>query len=289
MRAEQEILDLILDTAKADERIRAVILNGSRANPRARKDIFQDFDVIYVVNDADSFVADPKWIERFGERMILQMPDAMGDSPPQAGGRFAYLMQFADGHRIDLTLLPATKFSEMPRDSLSVLLLDKDGAIGPLPSPSERDYLPRPPSAKAFAVCCNEFWWVCPYVAKGLWRGELLYAKHMLDGVLRKQLVTVLTWQLGAETGFARSFGAYGRHLEKHMSEEQKVLLARSYADAMPDNIWDSLEALCTLFREAARRVAERFGFDYPEANDTKVSAHLRHVRRLPRDAKEVY
>ena len=41
MRSEREMLDLILETARADERIRAVILSGSRANPEAQHDIFR--------------------------------------------------------------------------------------------------------------------------------------------------------------------------------------------------------------------------------------------------------
>lgn len=40
MRTEQEMLDLILNTAKEDERIRAVIMNGSRANKNVSKDCF---------------------------------------------------------------------------------------------------------------------------------------------------------------------------------------------------------------------------------------------------------
>lgn len=37
MRSEQ-MMELILETARCDERIRAVILNGSRANPDAPTD-----------------------------------------------------------------------------------------------------------------------------------------------------------------------------------------------------------------------------------------------------------
>ena len=59
MRSEQQMLDLILDTARADERIRAVILNGSRANPNAPRDPFQDFDIVYLVTDTQPFVAKP--------------------------------------------------------------------------------------------------------------------------------------------------------------------------------------------------------------------------------------
>ena len=38
MRNEQEMLELIVNTAKNDARIRAVIMNGSRANPNAPSD-----------------------------------------------------------------------------------------------------------------------------------------------------------------------------------------------------------------------------------------------------------
>ncbi|MDP3177964.1 MAG: aminoglycoside 6-adenylyltransferase, partial [Spirochaetaceae bacterium] len=51
MRSEIEMLDLILDTAKGDERVRAVVMNGSRADPEAPRDILQDFDIVYLVVD----------------------------------------------------------------------------------------------------------------------------------------------------------------------------------------------------------------------------------------------
>src|SRR5262245_40029821 len=106
MRSEQEMLELILNTAKNDERIRAVIMNGLRVNPNAPRDIFQDFDIVYLVTNVASFIADPTWINRFGELMILQMPEAMEDPPPQNNGSFVYLMKFTDGNRIDLGLVP---------------------------------------------------------------------------------------------------------------------------------------------------------------------------------------
>ncbi len=48
MRTEQQMNQRILDQAINDERIRAVILNGSRANPDAPRDCFQDYDIVYV-------------------------------------------------------------------------------------------------------------------------------------------------------------------------------------------------------------------------------------------------
>ena len=45
MRTEQEMYTMIIDTAKADDRILAVYMNGSRVNPEAERDIFQDYDI----------------------------------------------------------------------------------------------------------------------------------------------------------------------------------------------------------------------------------------------------
>jgi len=51
MRTEQEMMDLILSVAKVDERIRAVSIEGSRANPSVPKDRFQDYGISYYVTD----------------------------------------------------------------------------------------------------------------------------------------------------------------------------------------------------------------------------------------------
>jgi aminoglycoside 6-adenylyltransferase len=39
MRSEHEIITSIVNVARVDKRIRAVLLNGSRANPNIKKDI----------------------------------------------------------------------------------------------------------------------------------------------------------------------------------------------------------------------------------------------------------
>jgi len=289
MRSEQEMLDLILSTARQDERIRAVIMNGSRLNPNAPRDPFQDFDIVYFVTEMAPFVRNREWIKRFGELMILQMPEDMQDPPPSEDGGFGYLMQFTDGNRIDLGIYPLEKLHEHLDDSQSLLLLDKDGIIPPFPPASDKDYLPKPPTAKTFADCCNEFWWVSPYVAKGLWREELTYAKSMLDGAVREQLMKMLTWQIGVKTQFSVSPGKLGKYFQQYLEPELWELLLRTYADASYEHTWEALFTMGDLFRITALGVAEHFGFEYNHGEDERVSAHLRHVRSLPRDAQEMY
>jgi aminoglycoside 6-adenylyltransferase len=289
MRSEQEMLDLIVDTARNDERIRAVIMNGSRANPDAPRDRFQDFDIVYIVTDVAPFRYNYEWIKRFGEIMIMQMPEDMQDPPPSRDGGFTYLMQFTDGNRIDLGIYPLAKLDERRADSLSVLLLDKDALVGPLAPANESDYLPQPPTAKAFADCCNEFWWVCPYVAKGLWREEVLYAKYFLDHFVRDQVMKMAAWYVGTRTEFSRNPGKCGKYLKQYLEPELWEMLLKTYSDADYDNTWEALYATCNLFRRLALQVAEHFGFVYRHEDDERVSAHLRHVRCLRQDAREIY
>jgi aminoglycoside 6-adenylyltransferase len=286
MRNEQEMLELILDTAINDERIRAVIMNGSRTNKNAPRDCFQDFDIVYIVTDVASFKKDPHWIDRFGERMILQLPEDMQDPPPSDNGCFPYLMQFMDGNRIDLTI---SKLEELGKDSLSLKLLDKDNILELFAAPNDHDYLPQPPSAKAFFDCCNEFWWVAPYVAKGLWRQEITYAKHNLDHYVRDQLMTMLNWHVGVKTKFLKSPGKLGKYLEQYLEPELWEMLLKTYSDASVENTWDALEMMCELFRWTAIAVAGHFGYEYLYGDDERVSVHLKHVKSLPKDALEMY
>ncbi len=288
MRREQQMLELILDTARQDERIRAVVMNGSRASPNAPRDMFQDYDIVYVVDDVAPFRNNLEWIKRFGELMILQLPDDMDVPPPDPESGYTYLMQFADGNRIDLNVCPIGVLNQR-QDSQSVLLLDKDGIVKPFAPPSDSDYLPKPPTAKAFADCTNEFWWVCPYVAKGLWRQEIVYAKHMLDSCVREQLDKMLKWYVGVKTDFSRSPGKFGKYLQQYLEPELWRMLEKTYSDAGYENTWQALYTMGDLFRITAIRVAEHFGFDYPYGDDERVSAHLRHVHSLPRDATEMY
>jgi aminoglycoside 6-adenylyltransferase len=66
-------------------------------------------------------------------------------------------------------------------------------------------------------------------------------------------------------------------------------MLEKTYADSRYESTWDALFTMCTLFREVALPLAQQFGLAYPHHDDQRVSAHLQHVRRLPKDAKEMY
>ncbi|WP_031534739.1 aminoglycoside 6-adenylyltransferase [Bacillus anthracis] len=290
MRTEKEMIDLIMNTAKEDERIRAVIMNGSRVNPNVKKDCFQDFDIIYAVKDIRSFTSNHNWIHRFGEIMIVQMPEEMSLIPADEDGKFPYLMQFMDGNRIDLTLAPVELINNFVRqDSLSKLLLDKDNCMEGFPPASDKDYLIKKPTEKEFLDCCNEFWWCSTNVAKGLWREELSYVKGMLDGPVRDMLIVMLEWHIGMKTDFIVNAGKFGKHFEKYIEKDMWVQFKRTFSNAEYENIWESFFDMGNLFREVANEIANAYGYPYPQGDDDRVTSYLKHVKTLPKDSTSIY
>lgn len=143
MRTEKEMLDMILETADADARIRAVTMEGSRANPNAVHDEYSDFDITFFVTDVREFTRDKEWIHRLGDILIVQCPTDWYSHPYDYSSRdpFAFLIQFADGNRIDLTLRDVGLISgEAENKEPRIVLLNKDNFPSLLPIESEEAF-----------------------------------------------------------------------------------------------------------------------------------------------------
>lgn len=278
MRSEEEIISLLIHVASSDDRIRAVLLNGSRADPKATKDRLRDFDIIYIVRELNTFLKDHSWIDIFGERLILQMPDQMtfGDRDDIS---FHYLMLFKDENRIDLTIFPVDKLkSEFKKNSLTVLLLDKDHLFENLPPSDDQDYLIKRPAQKEFTDCCNEFWWVSAYVAKGLWRNEITYAKYMLEIFVRPMFLRIIEWHIGIKKDFKVSFGTGGKYMKDHISPDLYSKIISTYPDGNSDNIWNSLFLMTGVFSDLANQVAQAMGLRYDVEEDHNVTEYLKKI-----------
>lgn len=129
MRTYDEMMKQIMDKAQKDERIRAVTMEGSRANKNAVHDQYSDFDICYIVTDIRDFTKDKKWTAYFGEILIMQCPDDCYNHPYDYNSheKFTYLMQFTDGNRIDLTLIDIKNIAkELLHDEPRIVLLNKD-------------------------------------------------------------------------------------------------------------------------------------------------------------------
>ena len=288
MRTEKEMMDLILNTAKEDDRIRAVYMNGSRTNPNVPKDIFQDYDIVYVVKETKSFIDDKEWIKRFGDILFMQYPD---DNPWYSNNvvnSYAWLMQFKDGNRIDLTVksIPHAKENVL-EDSLCIILLDKDGILPAIPESSDKTHHVKKPDADQFMGTCNEFWWCLGNVAKGLWRDEVPYALDMLNFIIRKQLEKMLSWKIGILTDFSVSIGKSGKYMYRWLSEEEWQTYLSTYTGSDVEEIWNKVEIMCNLFESTAKWVAEKGGYIYNAQEAESCRLYLKTVKALPKTENE--
>lgn len=278
MRSEQEMFRLILGVAENEERIRAVYLNGSRANPNAPKDVFQDYDIVYVVRDFASFTAQQDWISVFGSRLLLQMPEAMRF--PSGAGHFNWMMLFTDGNRLDLTLIPIERPELIGRDSLTLALLDKDGILPPFPAASDRDYVVTRPAELFYSSCCNDFWWCLQNVAKGIARCELPYAMMMYHTVVREGLHEMISWYIGCTTDFSVSTGKMGKYFGKYLPPALYKQYLRTYSDCDCNRFWGAILTACGLFSTLAAHVAHHLGYEYRAEEERGLRAYLALVQQ---------
>lgn len=255
------MLNLILQIAKKLQ-VDAVALSGSRTNQKIQTDEFQDYDVVYIVDDLDYLTRDLSWLTQFGERIIEQ--------EVTLGHRRLYLMLFEDGNRIDLTLCPKEDINEWVNSEAGfTVLVDDKGLFESYSSSPERFWI-HPASETDFKKACNEFWWVSAYVVKGICRKQLIYATDHLYGICQQELLKILAWQVAADKGTI-DIGKNYKYLFNYLPSEKEKDFSNLLDFSSLDKIIQSLFATMQLFHQEAQRLAQKMSFDY----DRKVAEKM--------------
>ena len=271
MRTDQEILGLILETAKKLQ-VDSVALSGSRTNDQVQKDEFQDYDVVYVVDDLDNLTSDLAWLDSFGTRMIEQHN--------VLGNRRLYLILFQDGNRIDLTLCPKEHIQEwVDSEATYTVLEDKKGLFESY-SPNPQRYWISPAAEKDFEKSCNEFWWVSAYVVKGICRNQVIYATDHLYGICQQELLKVLAWQVASDRGTI-DVGKNYKYLFNYLPAEKEKEFSNLLDFSSLDKITQSLLATMSLFHREAQDLAKKLGFDYDKEVAEKMIEYAEERRCL--------
>ena len=253
MRTEPEMFDVILQTAET-LKVEAVALSGSRTNQKVQTDEFQDYDVVYVVDDLDNLTNDLSWLDQFGKRIIEQHN--------VLDHRRLYLMLFEDGNRIDLTLCPKEHIKEwVDSEADFTVLNDPQGLFVPY-APTPKRYWTAPASATDFDKSCNEFWWVSAYVVKGICRKQIIYATDHLYGICQQELFKILAWQIASDRG-AVDIGKNYKYLFNYLPIEKEKEFSALLDFSSLDKITQSLLATMEFFHQEAQYLAQKLGFKY--------------------------
>ena len=266
MRTENELMNLILQIADTLE-VEAIALSGSRTNPRGPKDEFQDYDVVYIVDDLEDLISDLSWLDQFGNLLISQHN--------VVEHRHLYLMFFEYGNRIDLTLCPKEHIQEWVDSEASFRVLKDENGLFEAYQPNAKRYWTAPPSEEEFAASCNEFWWVSAYVVKGIRRNQLIYATDHLYGICQQELLKILAWQVASDKGIV-DIGKNYKHLFHYLPAELEKDFSALLDLSSIEKVGQSLFATMKLFDGEAQELAQKMGFTYDKEVAEKMISYAK-------------
>jgi aminoglycoside 6-adenylyltransferase len=246
MLPSDPVVDRIREWAARTDAVRVACLTGSRASGTALLDRFSDYDVIFFLTDPSTLVADAAWPRVFG-RILLDFQDMVKDGDDSYA---MHLVLYEDGTKIDFAIADVDVMRRMVSaqrlpamlDAGYEILVDKDGLTARLRPPTHGAYVLRQPAQHEFGDLVREFWWETTYVAKQLWREELLPAKHSLDSVVILDLLRrMLEWRLAIDRQWQYAPGDLGRGLQAQLDRETWAEFAAAFAGPAIEDNWDAL------------------------------------------------
>jgi len=262
MRGEHTVLRTLQDWAEGNEQIRGMVLTSSRVVPGSTIDFLSDYDIELYVSDLAPFAANDDWLEFLGPIMV-RWPYKPRSTKYEDW--ITRLVLFQDGVRVDFQI---TADLQVPPDAYTDgrrVLLDKGNLFGHLAEPTYTKYLVKKPTEERYAELVHEFWWDAIYVPKYLWRNELLFAKYMLDHILRHFFLhPMIEWHIGTTTDWSANPGVWGRRFKHYLDQETWWQLEATFAGADLGENWGAFFAMLDLFSRLAREVGSHLGFDYP-------------------------
>ena len=284
---QSDVIGQLVAWVEKNDAVRALILTSSRARDDETVDVLSDYDIVLAIRGHDAFARDRKWTEAYGRALVH-----WGDEHVLEGATTYFRgVVYEDGTKIDYTLWPEHLLDKIAAssvlpDDLDVgyrVLVDKDGQTASWQAPTYRAHIPSKPTESEYEALVQEFWWDTTYVAKSLWRGELFFAKFMLDYDTKfVALRRFLEWKLELTHDWSLRPGSHGRGLERLLPTETWAALAATYVGAGIEENWEALLQITGLFRDVAMEVGEALGYVYPQHVDDAVTAHITSVRDLP-------
>jgi aminoglycoside 6-adenylyltransferase len=285
---QETVIGQFAEWGAARDAVRAMVLTSSRAVPNAPVDLFSDYDVILILRDSHPFHEDRAWLGDFGSVLAAYRDPIMIEDGWEKSG---YVVQYENGFKADFTLWPVQvlqKIATDPQlpaefDAGYQIILDKDQLTTGLRAPTYAAYIPKPPSQSDYLAKIEDLFLDCAYVAKFLWRDDMMAAKYILDNIMKQEyLLPMLEWHAEIAHNWSVKPGPYGRRLKGWLRSDLWAELEGTYTDADVAANWDALYRTIALMRRVAIEVGQNLGYVYPQDLEARTIAYVQKVQRLP-------
>lgn len=288
MITHENILQQLRKWAEQEPTVRAMVLTSSRAIPHAQTDAFSDYDVIIALTDIKPLYENRAWLETFGSVLAVYRDPLINDRGFQ---RSAFVTQYEDSLKIDFSLWPVDLLKQIvsePQltrefDAGYKVLLDKDHLTDGLQPPTYQGYIPQPPTEADYQALIESFFLDTAYVAKFLWRDDVVAAKYILDHSLKHQhLLIMLAWRIEIDHAWALKLGPWGRGLKRRLPQDLWMQFEGTYTGPELSSNWVALFQTIDLMRRVAVEVGDNLGYRYPEQLEQRVLNYLQRVKEFP-------
>ncbi len=276
MKARDNLLQVILDWAKARPDIEAVILTGSLARDDGRIDDLSDIDIELIGSGFTVLQDNDEWLTQIAPMtMVLKL----GPSPSQ---RWATrLAIYKSGIKVDYTLAGVERVQDMCEtgrlDEVYArgyrVLIDKSGIATNLHVLTGNPGAVTLPTQETFQDAVEIFWFEASHVPKYLARGDLWPAK-LRDQTLKKYCLKMMMWH-AAVMGYQPDIWHNGHRMADWLDPDLYNQAFSIFGGFDVPSSLAAFQAQMDLFRQMAHQVAEKTGLIYPQQVDDEIMAMI--------------
>lgn len=266
------IITKLLEWARLDDNIRAVVQTGSATRGEGQSDQFSDRDIELICVDPRSLGDDDTWIHNLAPVMVgLYLEN--GPEDPETR-----LVFFEGMCKVDFTLADCDRIRQMVRQHRLndlyargyFVLLDKDGLTTDLPPGNPKVPTRRLPQEREFTANVDEFWFEAAHMPTYLSRDDLWTVK-LRDGTMKDMLLRMLEWQAFLSHGAQHDVWHRGTKMKRWVQPDSWEELQACFGHFDGPDSARALMATMSLFIRITHEIADATGFEVPSSE-----AHVR-------------
>lgn len=270
------MLDKILEWAKQNSNVIAVIITGSRSREDSQIDEFSDYDIEFILKNPQELVSNNDWLSTFGKIVVYLSFNEGQDFPSR--------LVFYEGMiKVDFTLAGENRIKDMITNGLDDLyqrgykvLLDKDNITARLPKSGSTSPV-KLPTEEEFMETVSEFWFEAAHMPKYLLRDDLWVVKFR-DWTMKEMILKMLEWNALCKNSNNDVY-YLGTHMKKWVDNETWTELEQIFGYFDTKDCWRALLASLQLFRRLSKEVSIKLNINYPESMDKQISEYLLKYR----------
>ncbi len=273
----------VLDWAKKEKNVQALILTGSRAEKR-KIDELSDYDIAVICKDYTPYTKNNDWILEL-KKFCICIPEKLSFFDKYYPTR---LIIFEDGSKIDFSFFD-TKFLENLLSQKTLpdeynrgykILLDKDELTKNLPEPTFEGFKIKKPTTQEFYKNIDDFWFEVYHVAKYLARGDLWHAKWRDSDIKKRFLLKMIEWNEGSKNNWNHETNSIGKRMESWVNKNTWKSCFEIFSHFDAQDSWKALFKMMELYRKVAKETSQNLDFEYPEKKDQTITKLILDLKK---------